>query len=532
MDGFGRPLPVETSPLPASTSPRSAVSHPLATSRQSRPRPQAVNFNTPPLDPPPPANSPPSLPRPRSQSFHSPSPNSTLDESGIRSSRSVSTTPSPLPTFPTVPSGPPVRALPPRPIPSSPLSADGSQTSIRSPLAQSQPAPLNETLAPSLTVSSFVKVEPPTPSSHPLQSNIYPPKPAPSLLLTNPPPSHSPPPLPSSSSSPQGDLDRSSEALPRADSSGVASGLRGFFGFGKSKDTAEDRKLADLERSEKEYLKQLALAQSEDLGFLDERQMVYHSGSDLAGRPIVVVVAQRIPAKTVDNMMLLRYFIRTLDPLVNQDYVIVYVHTGFRSDNQPPFSIFKKSYGLLSRKYKKNLKNVYLLQPTWWVKLVLKLFKPIISSKFYRKIVSIDRVEELFKYMNRHQVKLPITMPDSSGGTPELRYFAEDLPTLMLHPLNRDHIMPLLVEDAVRYLSVRALQTTGIFRVSGNANEIMLLKKQYDSGSAPDLFLQDTEHVVAGLLKLFIRELPDPLFCYDLYSDWVATWGTLILVFL
>jgi len=44
-------------------------------------------------------------------------------------------------------------------------------------------------------------------------------------------------------------------------------------------------------------------------------------------RPIVVVVAQRIPAATVDLDRMLLYFVKVLDTVVAKDYVIVYVHS-------------------------------------------------------------------------------------------------------------------------------------------------------------------------------------------------------------
>lgn len=39
---------------------------------------------------------------------------------------------------------------------------------------------------------------------------------------------------------------------------------------------------------------------------------------------------------------------------------------------------------MLSHRYKKNLKQLFVVQATWWVKLVLKFFRPFISAKFWK----------------------------------------------------------------------------------------------------------------------------------------------------
>ena len=44
-----------------------------------------------------------------------------------------------------------------------------------------------------------------------------------------------------------------------------------------------------------------------------------------------------------------------------------------------------------------------------------------------------------------------------------------------------------------------------------------------DSGSADLLFALELHdvHIVAGTLKSYLRELPEPIFSHDLYEDWV-----------
>lgn len=65
------------------------------------------------------------------------------------------------------------------------------------------------------------------------------------------------------------------------------------------------------------------------------------------------------------------------------------------------------------------------------------------------------------------------------------------------------------------------LEIEGIFRLSGSARDIDKMKDQLDRGKGMELDGQDC-HAIAGLLKLWLREMPEPLLTYDLYDNWIA----------
>lgn len=48
------------------------------------------------------------------------------------------------------------------------------------------------------------------------------------------------------------------------------------------------------------------------------------------------------------------------------------------------------------------------------------------------------------------------------------------------------------------------------------------IDKKYYIGKKVDLFQIDDVHTVAGLLKVFFRELPEPILTYELYNSWIA----------
>jgi len=59
----------------------------------------------------------------------------------------------------------------------------------------------------------------------------------------------------------------------------------------------------------------------------------------------------------------------------------------------------------------------------------------------------------------------------------------------------------------------------GIFRLSGSSAQVKELKRSFDAGEEVDLEEVEDPHVVAGILKLFLRELPVPLFPYNIYQS-------------
>jgi len=63
------------------------------------------------------------------------------------------------------------------------------------------------------------------------------------------------------------------------------------------------------------------------------------------------------------------------------------------------------------------------------------------------------------------------------------------------------------------------LSTTGIYRVPGDAARIQKIRLDVDQGRWDSFEACDDVHVLAGSLKLFLRELPDPLIPYKVHSD-------------
>ncbi|XP_065214594.1 protein prune homolog 2 [Planococcus citri] len=107
----------------------------------------------------------------------------------------------------------------------------------------------------------------------------------------------------------------------------------------------------------------------------------------------------------MDNLFF--YVLYTLNQLVTDDYVLVYLHGGTPKDCIPKFSWLKRCYQMIDRKLKKNLKALYLVHPTFWLKTLVYMIKPFISSKFSHKMHFIHSLAELYDTLPIEEASIP-----------------------------------------------------------------------------------------------------------------------------
>ncbi|XP_018801497.1 PREDICTED: protein prune homolog 2 [Bactrocera latifrons] len=144
------------------------------------------------------------------------------------------------------------------------------------------------------------------------------------------------------------------------------------------------------------------------------KRVLSHGGYLQAGghNAIVIFCACHLPDRSradynyvMDNLFL--YVVKTLEQLVTEDYVLIYLHGGTSRRNVPPFPWLKKCYQLLDRRLRKSLKNMYLVHPTFWIKSIVWMTRPFVSAKFWRKLVYVKSLDELAKYVIVEKAAIP-----------------------------------------------------------------------------------------------------------------------------
>uniref|UniRef100_A0A672F779 Rho GTPase activating protein 17a n=1 Tax=Salarias fasciatus TaxID=181472 RepID=A0A672F779_SALFA len=77
------------------------------------------------------------------------------------------------------------------------------------------------------------------------------------------------------------------------------------------------------------------------------------------------------------------------------------------------------------------------------------------------------------------------------------------------------------IEACIMMLLETGMKEEGLFRIAAGASKLKKLKAALDcSTSQLEEFYSDP-HAVAGALKSYLRELPEPLMTYQLYDDWI-----------
>ncbi len=106
------------------------------------------------------------------------------------------------------------------------------------------------------------------------------------------------------------------------------------------------------------------------------------------------------------------------------------------------------------------------------------------------------------------------------GGTAELlTAFQQQDEVARLNENEAEHILPSPIWDLIVFMEndEKCLNTAGIFRQSGDTETLQLLRAKIEAGETVEWNKQDV-HDTAGIFKLYLRELPEPVTTYDAYS--------------
>ncbi|PRP76222.1 RhoGAP domain-containing protein, partial [Planoprotostelium fungivorum] len=84
--------------------------------------------------------------------------------------------------------------------------------------------------------------------------------------------------------------------------------------------------------------------------------------------------------------------------------------------------------------------------------------------------------------------------------------------------------LPRVFHQAIRLITRSGINEEGIFRISGNKETVAQLKERIDRGEDIDFVKEQcVPFDVAALMKMFLREMPDPMLQGHLYDQWLAT---------
>ncbi|KAJ2669363.1 hypothetical protein IWW42_004660 [Coemansia sp. RSA 1085] len=249
-------------------------------------------------------------------------------------------------------------------------------------------------------------------------------------------------------------------------------------------------------------------------------KLVCEAGVDFDSRPMLAFYACRLlNPDVVDYDRLLNLIQFRLDDFVESDYTVVLFAASARYN--PSIKWLFNAYRRLGRKYKKNLKALYIVHPLKWVQVVMTAMNAILSPKFAKKVKWIDTLSELAQAVPINQINIPpevyqfnttkeaqIKVP--THGRPPSRFFGVPLEQLM--GAHGEQGLPAPVADALDYLYTNALEVPDLFRRTPPPPTLQKLRNQYEAaGHVSVAYAVWGEHVAAAVLKTWCRELPQPI---------------------
>ncbi|KAJ2994462.1 hypothetical protein HDV02_001557 [Globomyces sp. JEL0801] len=122
---------------------------------------------------------------------------------------------------------------------------------------------------------------------------------------------------------------------------------------------------------------------------------------------------------------------------------------------------------------------------------------------------------------------LPVISPYTASGSPaaipytsaSCNYFGSDLVSLMESSPDQQPV-PYIVINCTDYIEASGLSQEGLYRMSGSGTQLQAIRAALDKD--PQFPLEDIVtdiHTVTGVIKLFFRELSEPLFPKNMYNS-------------
>ncbi|XP_059743179.1 rho GTPase-activating protein 8 isoform X2 [Bos taurus] len=271
------------------------------------------------------------------------------------------------------------------------------------------------------------------------------------------------------------------------------------------------------------------------------------AGEDRFGRRVITFCCCRMPpSHELNHRRLLEYLKYTLDQYVESDYTIVYFHYGLSSQNKPSLRWLQSAYKEFDRRYKKNLKALYVVHPTNFIKILWTILKPLVSHKFGKKVTYFNYLSELREHLKYDQLSIPqeVLRYDEelrnlhAGRLPPPTKTPPPRPPLptqqfgvslqYLKDKNQGELIPPVLRYTVTYLREKGLHTEGLFRRSASVQTVREIQRLYNQGKPVNFDDYGDIHLPAVILKTFLRELPQPLLTFEAYEQILEITRTIV----
>lgn len=89
-------------------------------------------------------------------------------------------------------------------------------------------------------------------------------------------------------------------------------------------------------------------------------------------------------------------------------------------------------------------------------------------------------------------------------------------------------MVPKFVQQCVLAIEKKDLTADGLYRACGNLSQVQKLRFQINNDDFSGIWAEDDVHVLTGLLKMFFRDMKEPLFPCDRFDSLMRIIGILL----
>ncbi|XP_059141298.1 uncharacterized protein LOC131929110 [Physella acuta] len=148
----------------------------------------------------------------------------------------------------------------------------------------------------------------------------------------------------------------------------------------------------------------------------------------------------------------------------------------------------------------------------------LELSKQWLKGSFQEKTVAMNELSLVISVKHTSAEK---TMPRTPSRTSAAVFGVK----ISSCARKEGKTVPSIVTSCLQEVEKRGLDEVGIYRVSGVTSDLQTIKKLFDKNIRAGIAALSSAdiHAVTGILKLYFRELPEPLFTESSYQNFVDT---------
>ncbi|GAA5840009.1 hypothetical protein JCM9279_005240 [Rhodotorula babjevae] len=274
-----------------------------------------------------------------------------------------------------------------------------------------------------------------------------------------------------------------------------------------------------------------AALEEDDDGEMDQlvESILWQAGHDQLDPPgpLLVIAGSRLPPQTeIPHAKMLAKLRRRLETFAKAGpYTVVLLVNP--TPHAPTTANLVSAYLSVARTVRKNVRHIYIVGGGWWTRAILGIFSStLLSAKSAEKLVQCATMSSLAQAVGAEafkQVEFPLEVyVANAAAEKEIVMTAHEGESLGVfgRPLEQTmgeeqagHQLPAVVRDCVAVLLEQGPRSVGVFRRSPSAAHVAHLRGAYDRGHPVSLStLPDAAYLAASLLKLYLRELPAPLF--------------------